>query len=344
MRQVITLLFLLFCQAVTCQTWTAKPGVAMSSANVGGYWEYLPAGYGATPKPVIICLHGSGERGDGDTQINLVLNQGLPYLINTRFGTGNAFPYDCIVIAPQYTGATLTSGRTQDIINFVRNNYNVDTNRIYLTGLSLGAEAITNWWFNGTLTGVAACLIISTPSSYYADGAVRAVAANLPTFWVHGLADSNPFTPYTRSERWVNGFVDNGWPGLNGLGINPPAILKLLPGVDHSADAWNSAHDWNAVSVSGNPVNDYGGGLIMDWLLAQTRSSSTLTNTLIGKIGATTYRWKLYSDNSYTVETHNGTTWVSSAAAATSLRGRISGTNYRWTINANSTYSSQTSW
>jgi poly(3-hydroxybutyrate) depolymerase len=252
-------------------SWTARPNTPMSASNVQGFWEFLPEGWNTGPKPVIICFHGSGERGDGITNLNLVLNQGLPNLINSRFGFGNSFPYDAIVLAPQYAGSQLTSGRVQDCINYAKNNYDINESRIYLTGLSLGAEGITNWWFNGTLEDVAACLIISTPSGYYEDGAVRAVLANLPCFFVHGLADSNPFTPYTKSERWVNGWNDGGWPGLNGLGIQPPAILKLLPDVDHSSEAWNSAHDWQPVSKNSIPLNDYGGGLIMDWLLAQQR-------------------------------------------------------------------------
>jgi hypothetical protein len=269
-------------------SWTAKPNVPMSSANVGGYWEYLPAGWNTGPKPVIICFHGSGERGDGITNLNLVLNQGLPNLINNRFGQGNAFPYDSIVIAPQYAGATLPSGRVQDIINFVKNNYDVDLSRIYLTGLSLGAEAITNWWFNGTLTDVAACLIISTPSQFYQPAADNAVAANLPTFWVHGRDDSNSFTPYTKSERWVEGYETNGWPGLNGLGIQPAAILKLLDGVDHNQDAWNNAHDWEPKFVNSVQVNDYGGGLIMDWLLDQQRAGADeMRSTAAGSASGT---------------------------------------------------------
>src|SRR5689334_85633 len=51
------------------------------SVHGRGYLEYLPPGYATSaPKlyPVIIFLHGSGERGNGTTEINKVSVWGTP--------------------------------------------------------------------------------------------------------------------------------------------------------------------------------------------------------------------------------------------------------------------------
>jgi hypothetical protein len=214
-------------------TWTARAGVSMTT-NVGGFYEYKPPFYDDGISACFICFHGQGEQGDGNANLGLLLNQGVSKMINNTMGTVNQFPYDALVICPQYTGGAMTSGRVQGIIDYVRANFTFNQAKLHLTALSLGSEGLTNWWFNGTLTHVASCSILCTPSQFYQPGADNAVAADMPTLFVHGTADSNPFTPFTRSQRWVEGYAPNGWPGLNGLGISPPSIYYPMVGYDHN--------------------------------------------------------------------------------------------------------------
>lgn len=127
-----------------------NPGLPIPSYSNGttGFYESLPRGYyNATNSnkkwPLLIFLHGMGERGDGSTQLSRVLRHGAPKEINngaqleyTVNGTLQTF----VVIAPQ-----LPSGMSswhpfyvEDTINYALAHYNIDPAKIYLTGLSLG--------------------------------------------------------------------------------------------------------------------------------------------------------------------------------------------------------------
>jgi predicted peptidase len=111
------------------------------------YLLYLPGDYGKDPKqqwPLILFLHGSGSIGN---DLNLLKNAMLPWMLETK----TDFPF--IVISPQLPGPgawTSEQSATQiqdwspliDPLNVLLDQlpaqYAVDTQRLYLTGLSLG--------------------------------------------------------------------------------------------------------------------------------------------------------------------------------------------------------------
>lgn len=103
------------------------------------YAMYIPQAYNQTNRdwPVILFLHGAGERGE---MIDLVyrhgpIKEGLLSL---------AFPF--IVIAPQCPSDSIPAGdawgaREPDVLRIlaeVTRDYRVDRSRVYLTGLSMG--------------------------------------------------------------------------------------------------------------------------------------------------------------------------------------------------------------
>jgi poly(3-hydroxybutyrate) depolymerase len=322
MRKLLLPLLLILSLSLSAQTWQKMASTPMTT-NVGGYWIFTPAGANSTT-PCIIAMHGLGEQGSGSsTDLNLIVTQGFPKLINDRVGTGSAFPHNCIVIFPQYTGGTPSLFRMQGIIDYVKANITFDQNKLHLAGYSLGAAGVTGWWEIGDLTDVASCLIAATPSTYYSAGAANAVTYNMPTLFIHGDQDVHP-TAYAYSVAWVN--------SLNTDGISPASILKTMPGEGHNVD--ETVWDWTWYEVQ--PGYD-----AIEWQLQFSRGSATLVHTLIGNSGGTVYRWKLFSNNTFTVETHNGTTWVSTSGFTQTMRGRISSTNYRWLMNANLTYTQQ---
>src|SRR4051794_4322852 len=102
-----------------------------------GYLLYLPPEYGKDPKktwPVILFLHGSGEKGDGKSEINKVKLHGPPKVVEHK----KDFPF--IVISPQCP--TDQRGWRPEplaaLVDDVLANYKADPDRVYLTGLSLG--------------------------------------------------------------------------------------------------------------------------------------------------------------------------------------------------------------
>jgi len=99
------------------------------------YLLFLPQDYGTEPKktwPLILFLHGMGERGD---DLELVKKHGLARILDEK----NAFEF--IVVSPQCPGDSFWPAETEALdalLDDVVENYAVDADRIYLTGLSMG--------------------------------------------------------------------------------------------------------------------------------------------------------------------------------------------------------------
>lgn len=97
------------------------------------YLLYLPKDYSTADQktwPLILFLHGAGERGDS---LNLVKEHGPPKLIEE----GQDFPF--IIASPQCpTGQRWSSDELNILLNDLIRQYKVDKDRIYLTGLSMG--------------------------------------------------------------------------------------------------------------------------------------------------------------------------------------------------------------
>ncbi len=101
-----------------------------------GYILYLPTEYEETDRsfPLVLFLHGAGERGDDLEKIKL---HGIPKLISE----GRTFPFICIAPQcpnegywdmPEYVSSLISLTRE------VEREHRVDSNRIYGTGLSMG--------------------------------------------------------------------------------------------------------------------------------------------------------------------------------------------------------------
>jgi predicted peptidase len=97
------------------------------------YLLALPKGYESDPGkrwPLIVFLHGAGERGD---DLNLLKKHGPPKLI----AQGQDFP--AIVASPQVpTGAIWDPHAVRALTDELASTLNVDRDRLYLTGISMG--------------------------------------------------------------------------------------------------------------------------------------------------------------------------------------------------------------
>lgn len=259
--KVLSLLLLAFCFSFSsnAQTWTAKSGFTMA-LNVGGYYEWLPATYNGTNKlPVIIAFHGAGEQGNGTSQLVNVLNTGIPQLINNSGSP--TYPYEAIVICPQYNGF-LSGFSVNNVINYVRSNYSVDTNRIHITGLSMGGGIISDWGEVGDLYKVATIVPVCPASSYNASFAPRMAYYGRPYYYFHATDDG--VVSYANSSGWVS--------GLNTLGISPAALLYTFPSVDYPG---TSGHNiWN--TVYGLDFNIGSGINTHQWMLMRKKSGTAV--------------------------------------------------------------------
>lgn len=98
------------------------------------YLLFLPEGYGEKDKrwPLMLFLHGAGERGN---DLNKVKVHGPPKIVEKK----KDFPF--IVISPQCPSGVWWNDKLDVLINLLDEiiaQYDVDTERVYLTGLSMG--------------------------------------------------------------------------------------------------------------------------------------------------------------------------------------------------------------
>jgi predicted peptidase len=157
------------------------------SAN---YLLYLPKDYDDSDKlfPLVLFLHGMGERG---TDIEKVKTHGIPKLISE----GKEFPF--IVVSPQCPDEYFWNDDVLiALLDEIEENYRVDKNRIYVTGLSMGGH--------GTWT-----LALAQPNRFAAIAPVCGWGhpvefcklAHMPIWVFHGAKDF--VVPLSLSEQIV---------------------------------------------------------------------------------------------------------------------------------------------
>jgi predicted peptidase len=102
------------------------------------YLLFVPEDYGKGPRkkwPLILFLHGIGERGDGPEELELLKEAGLPMVLEQQAD----FPF--IVLSPQCPTDSYWEFQLDDmdaLLDEVTATYAVDPDRVYVTGLSMG--------------------------------------------------------------------------------------------------------------------------------------------------------------------------------------------------------------
>src|SRR5208337_2956590 len=111
---------------------------AIHSDETYSHLIYLPEEYKARQEwPVIFYLHGVGGQGD---YLEILKAHGLPKLLEHR----DDFPF--LVVSPQCPPHEVWSTALLSVLlGQVAEEYRIDNNRIYLTGIGTGAAAAWQW-------------------------------------------------------------------------------------------------------------------------------------------------------------------------------------------------------
>jgi chitodextrinase len=175
----------------------AKGLTAATNKEYIGFYQYTPTDYDPNLKggyPVIVFLHGIGERGNGTTDLSTVLNNGTPQKIKDghpmRFfwnGKWETFLVLIPQLAPKY--GWWQRFYIDEMIDYGTKNLNIDQNRIYLAGLSLGGGGVWDY-AAGSLSNAQkfAALGISCGTCQSVDFCNLA-KANLPVWAFHATDD-----------------------------------------------------------------------------------------------------------------------------------------------------------
>jgi gliding motility-associated-like protein len=202
-----------------------------------GYLEKLPPDYATNPTkkyPVLFFLHGTGETGNGTpTDLQKVKSHGPPFHINNGHNmcfTINGVEECFIVISPQLNSGA--GGWWPNILNEFFNhvltgpdNYRIDMDRIYLTGLSLGGWGV---YIGAGDAGIADIFAAVAPVSGFGNGNGCSIAArNIPVWGFHGTTDGTisygtGLTEFSRTG-WCTTpatTAEQKWTPYTGLGHN----------------------------------------------------------------------------------------------------------------------------
>ena len=181
------------------------------------YLLYLPKDYDQKMSwPLILFLHGAGERGD---DLDLVKKHGPPKLIEA----GKEFPF--IVVSPQCPGDKWWEPfELTVLLDDIVEKYRVDKDRIYVTGLSMGGFG--TWVLAAYSPERFAALV---PICGESDPRLAKRFAHVPVWVFHGAKD--PVVPLERSERMVEALKKNGG----------NVKFTVYPWAGH--DSWTEAYD-----------------------------------------------------------------------------------------------------
>ena len=204
-----------------------------------GYWLYLPEDYGKDREqawPVILFLHGRGERGD---DLELLKKHGLPKLLDQ----GEDYPF--IIVSPQCPLSTYWPdlvGVLPGLLEHLGDGYAVDTERIYVTGLSMGGMGT---WALALLDPElpAAIAPIAGRSPYAIVPGNMCDIKHVPTWVFHGAQDD--LIPVEDGQAMVD--------ALRACGAD--VRFTLYPDADHPG-SWERA---------------YADPELYEWLLEQSR-------------------------------------------------------------------------
>jgi predicted peptidase len=205
------------------------------------YLLYLPRSYQTTPTtrwPLMLYLHGAGER---STNVFGVTWHGPPKLVRQ----GRDFPF--IIVAPLCPPKEWWSDtKLLRLLDNVQDEYRVDTNRVYLTGMSMGGSGT---WSLGLshpdrFAAIAPICGSANPASLKKRSSEQIETIKSLPIWVfHGAKD--PTVPVAASEKMVAALKEIG---------STKVIFTKYPDADH--DSWTAT---------------YNNGNLYQWLLKHQR-------------------------------------------------------------------------
>lgn len=190
------------------------------------FWLYLPEDSVLNNNPpIMIFLHGRSLSG---SDLNLVKKYGVIHEIE------NGTTFQAIVIGPQVPkGQSWNPDKIKNVLEYVQTQYVTDTNRVYVTGMSLGGYGTLN--FAGAYPELVTAAVALCGGGNVNDGCDL---AEVPLWIQHGNRDEA--VPISESEKIVKAIkACNGGTNLK---------YTVVDGADHGdlerAFRTSEIYDW----------------------------------------------------------------------------------------------------
>jgi len=213
-------------------SWLALVGLSLGQESSGqlrvsrelrlDYLIQVPDGYSLPENvgekwPLVVFLHGSGERG---SDLELVKKHGPPKLI----AAGRKFP--AIVVSPQCPeGSWWMNQPVLELIDHIETGFRIDADRVYLTGLSMGGYG--TWHFVSFAPERFAAVV---PVCGGGIPYLMRLLKNMPVWAFHGQLDDA--VPVAESEMQVTALQKAG---------NTQVKFTVYPDLAH--DCWTAAYE-----------------------------------------------------------------------------------------------------
>jgi len=183
------------------------------------YLFYLPKDYGKDKDkkfPLILFLHGAGERGDDLEKVKV---HGIPKIVEQR----DDFPF--IAVSPQCPEKSWWEiDALKALLDEIIDKYAVDPDRVYLTGLSMGGFG--SWSLGIAYPDKFAAIV---PICGGGDEEEVAILKDVPIWVFHGAKDGT--VKLEQSEKMVNALKEAGG----------NVKFTVYPEANH--DSWTETYD-----------------------------------------------------------------------------------------------------
>lgn len=234
-------------------------GLTAKNGEYIGFYQYTPTDYSANPNtkyPLIIFLHGIGERGDGKSNLSSVLWNGIPRNIqdgHTMRFTWNGKTETFLVLTPQLNSkyGWWPTFYVEEMINYATANLRVDPNRIIVTGLSLGGGG--TWDYAGSS--------LTNAQKLAAIGVCCGTCQSVD--WCN-IANA-------KLPVWAFHAADDGTVGVGCTNGSITSINKCNPAVKPYMTIWPSGNHWIWDRVYSTDYSNQNPN-IYEWFLAQNKS------------------------------------------------------------------------
>ena len=151
-----------------------------SCEEIFPYIAYLPERISDHPA-LLIQLHGAGERGVGEADLDKVLIHGFSNVVNDENLR------DCVLVMPQCSPDSFWVAKIESIKEFMDimlDKFSIDPDRVYLCGMSMGGFG--TWYTAMAYPGIFAAIVPCCGGGM----AWNARVLTMPIWAFHGLKDT----------------------------------------------------------------------------------------------------------------------------------------------------------
>jgi len=231
-----------------------------------GFYEFKPPGYNADSTydyPLIIFLHGVGERGNGTSELPMALLASFPKLLvagATMQFTVNGRKHAFLVLLPQMSKQYINwqSFYIDEMILYAKKNLKIDKNKIFLTGWSLGGGGAWKYPTSSIhRANMLAGIIPVSPSPNYTD--LCNISNAKVAVWAHHAKDDRSVPIHFTKDA------------IQGIRVCNPFIPPLITYYTSGGHPFVANQAYDTLNKTHYPN-------IYQWMIGTSRSNDPATN------------------------------------------------------------------